>query len=124
VFVCACVGVCVCACVCDCVFVCVCVCVCVCERESVCVCVCVCVFIHIPICIEQLFLYTVYINNFIYVCVSLEHRSSHKQHRYICCNSHQYIEWVKIIDFFMPKIIRILRSCSMNIFCKFTTVNI
>ncbi len=33
--------------------------------------------------------------------------------------------WVKIIHFyFMPKIIRILRSCSMKIFCKFPTVNI
>ncbi len=33
--------------------------------------------------------------------------------------------WVKIISFsFMPKIIRILRSCSMKIFCKFPTVNI
>ncbi len=31
----------------------------------------------------------------------------------------------QIIDFsFMPKIIRILRSCSMKIFCKFPTVNI
>ncbi len=42
--------------------------------------------------------------------------------RYICSNSQQYIVWVKIIDLsFMPKIIRILRSCSMKIFC---TVNI
>ncbi len=33
--------------------------------------------------------------------------------------------WVKIIHFsFMPKIIRILRSCSMKIFSKFPTVNI
>ncbi len=35
------------------------------------------------------------------------------------------IVWVKIIDFsFMPKIIRILRSCSMKIFSKFPTINI
>ncbi len=48
--------------------------------------------------------------------VSLEHKSSHKQHRYVCSNSQQYIVWVKIIHFyFMPKIIRILRSCSMKI---------
>ncbi len=41
--------------------------------------------------------------------VSLEHTSSHKQHRYICSNSQQYIVWVNIIHFsFMPKIIRIL----------------
>ncbi len=41
---------------------------------------------------------------------------------HICSNSQQNIVWVKIIDFyFMPKIIRILRSCSMKIFC---TVNI
>ncbi len=45
--------------------------------------------------------------------VSLEHRRSHKQHRYICSNRQQYI--VRVI------IIRILRSCSMKIFC---TVNI
>ncbi len=45
--------------------------------------------------------------------------------RYICSNRQQYIVWVKIIDFsFMPKIIRILRSCSMKIFCEFPTVNI
>ncbi len=37
----------------------------------------------------------------------LEHKTSHKQHRYICSNSQ--IVWVKMIDFsFMPKIIRIL----------------
>ncbi len=37
-------------------------------------------------------------------------------------NSQQYIVWVKIIHFYyMPKIIRILKSCSMKIFC---TVNI
>ncbi len=49
--------------------------------------------------------------------MSLERESSHKQHRYICSNSQQYIVWVKIIDFsVMPKIIRILRSCSMKIF--------
>ncbi len=33
--------------------------------------------------------------------------SNHKQHRYICSNSQQYIVWVKIMHFsFMPKIIR------------------
>ncbi len=37
-----------------------------------------------------------------------------KQHKYICSNIKQYIVWVKIIHFsVMPKIIRILRSCSM-----------
>ncbi len=57
--------------------------------------------------------------------MSLEHKSSHKQHSYICSNSQQYIVWLKIIHFsFMPKIIRILRSCSMKIFSKFPTVNI
>ncbi|XDV28083.1 hypothetical protein PO909_031478, partial [Leuciscus waleckii] len=41
--------------------------------------------------------------------VTLDHKTSHKSHRYICGNSQQYIIWVKIIDFFfMPKIIRIL----------------
>ncbi len=41
--------------------------------------------------------------------VTLEHKSSHKQHGYICSNSKQYIVWVKIIDFsFMTKILRIL----------------
>ncbi len=58
--------------------------------------------------------------------VTLEHKSSHKQpYGYICSNSQKYIVWVKMIDFsFMPKIIRILRSCSMMIFCKFPSVNI
>ncbi len=54
-----------------------------------------------------------------------EHKTSHKQHEYICSNSQKYIVWVKIIKiFFMPKIIRILRSCSMKIFCTFPTINI
>ncbi len=45
--------------------------------------------------------------------------------RYICSDRQQYIVWVKIIYFsFMPKIIRILRSCSMKIFSTFPTVNI
>ncbi len=45
--------------------------------------------------------------------------------RYICSNRQQYIVWVKIIDFsFMPKIIKILRLCSMKIFSKFPTINI
>ncbi len=44
---------------------------------------------------------------------------------YICSNSQKYIVWGKNIDFyFMPKIIRILRSCSMKIFSKFPTINI
>ncbi len=57
--------------------------------------------------------------------VILEHKTSLKSLGYICSNSQQYIVWVKIIDVsFMPQIIRILRSCSMKIFCKFPTVNI
>ncbi len=57
--------------------------------------------------------------------VTLEHKSSVKLLGYICSNTQKYIVWVKIIDFsFMPKIIRILRSCSMKIFCTFPTVNI
>ncbi len=57
--------------------------------------------------------------------VTLEHRRSHKQHGYICSNNQKYIVWVKIINFyFMPKIIRILRSCSIKIFCEFPTTNI
>ncbi len=45
---------------------------------------------------------------------------------YICSNSQKYIVWVKMIDFsFMTtKLIRILRSCSMNIFSSFPTLNI
>ncbi len=59
----------------------------------------------------------------IYIYVS--HKSSHKQHSYICSNIQQYIVWLKMIHFyFMPKIIMILRSCSMKIFSKFPTVNI
>ncbi len=50
--------------------------------------------------------------------VTLEHKSSVKTLGYIYNNSQKYIVWVKIIDFtFTPKIIRILRSCSMKIFC-------
>ncbi len=67
-------------------------------------------FLQLYVCV-----YILYIN----IYVSLEHKSSHKQHRYICSNRQQYIVWVKIIHFsFMPKIIRILRSCSIKIFCK------
>ncbi len=57
--------------------------------------------------------------------VSLQHKISLKSLGYICSNNQQYIVWVKIIHFsFMPKIIRILRSCSMKIFSEFPTVNI
>ncbi len=56
--------------------------------------------------------------------MTLEHTSS-KSLEYIYNNSQQYIVWLKIIDFyFMPKIIMILRSCSMKIFSRFLTVNI
>ncbi len=52
--------------------------------------------------------------------MTLEPKTSH-----ICSNSQQYIVWVKIMEFsFMPKIIRILRSCFMKIFSKCPTVNI
>ncbi len=57
--------------------------------------------------------------------VTLDHKTSLKSLGYICSNRQQYIIWVKMIIFsFMPKIIRILGSCSMKIFCKFSTVNI
>ncbi len=57
--------------------------------------------------------------------VTLEHKSSVKSLGYICSNNQEYIVWVKIIDFsFMPKIIRILRSCSIKILVNFPTVNI
>ncbi len=67
-----------------------------------------------------------YVNSWLFsVYVFLEHRRSHKQHSYICSNNQKYSVWVKIIHFyFMPKIIRILRSCSMKIFWKCPTVNI
>ncbi len=64
---------------------------------------------------------------YIYIYVTLDHKSSLKSLGYICNNSQQYIVWVKIIDFsFMPKIFRILSKDhgSMKIFCKFPTVNI
>ncbi len=64
-------------------------------------------------------------NHFIFIYVTLEHKSSLKSLVYICSNNQQYIIWVTIIDFsFMPKIIRILRQCSMKNFCKFPTINI
>ncbi len=73
--------------------------------------------------LKNVFFYYIPRNSFTYV--SLEHKSSHKQHGYICSNIQQYTVWVKIIHFyFMPKIIRILRSCSMKIFSKFPTVTI
>ncbi len=72
-----------------------------------------CIYVYICICV------------YICVYVSLEHKSSVESLGYICSNRQKYIVWVKIIDFyFMPKIIRILRSCSMKIFSKFHTVNI
>ncbi len=38
--------------------------------------------------------------------VTLDHKTSHKEHGYICSNSPKYIVWVKMIDFsLMPKII-------------------
>ncbi len=66
-----------------------------------------------------------YIYIYIYIYVTLEHKSSLKSLGYICSNSQKYIVWVEIINFyFMPKIIRILRSCSMKIFSTFPTINI
>ncbi len=57
--------------------------------------------------------------------VTMEHKSSLKSLGYICRNRQKYIVWVKIKHFsYMPKIIRILRSCPMKIFSKFPTVNI
>ncbi len=51
----------------------------------------------------------IYSLHFIYIYVTLEHKTSLKSLGYICSNSQKYIVWVKIIDFsFMPKIIRIL----------------
>ncbi len=62
---------------------------------------------------------------YIYIYMTLEHKSSHKSLGYICSNSQKYIVWIKIIDLFLlPTIIRILRSCSMKIFSKCPTVNI
>ncbi len=53
--------------------------------------------------------------------MTLEHESS-LESLGMCSNSQKYIVWVKIIIFLlMPKIIRILISCSMKIF---PTVNI
>ncbi len=56
----------------------------------------------------------IYIIN-LHTYVTLEHKSSHKQHRYKYSNRQQYIVLVKIINFsFMPKIIRILSPCSIS----------
>ncbi len=60
-----------------------------------------------------------------YIYVTLEHKSSLKSLGYIYSNSQKYIVWVKIINCScMPKIISILRSWFMKIFCKCPTVNI
>ncbi len=51
-------------------------------------------------------------------CTEREYKGClwHKLHGDICCNSQQYIVWVKIIDIFMTKIIRILSNdiCKLN----------
>ncbi len=61
----------------------------------------------------------------LFIYVTLDHKTSLRSLGYICSNSQKYIVWVTIIDLsFMPKIIRILRSCSLKIFCKCLTVNI
>ncbi len=55
----------------------------------------------------------------------LDHKTSHKSLGYICRNSQKYTVWVKMIDFpFMPKIIRMLRLCSMKIFWQISNINI
>ncbi len=47
--------------------------------------------------------------------MSLEHKSSHKQHSYICSNSQQYIVWVKIkLENFLTSFLiinRIKKNC-------------
>ncbi len=59
-------------------------------------------------------------DNIILVCQ--DHIFPVREKFHLISNNQQYIVWVKIINFsFMPKIIRILRSCSMKIF---PTVNI
>ncbi len=68
-----------------------------------------------------------HINSTFHLNVTLDHKTSHKSHGFICSNSQKYIAWVKIIDFsFMPKIIRILSKdhVPLKIFCKFPTVKI
>ncbi len=46
-----------------------------------------------------------FLNIYMHVCafiyVTLDHKTSHKSHGYICRNSQKYIEWVKIIDFLL-----------------------
>ncbi len=85
---------------------------------------CMYIFKKNMLCIYIKYTYKLYqLHEFIYV--TLEHKSSVKSLGYICSNRQKYTVWVKIINFsFMPKIIRILRSCSMKIFSTFLTVNI
>ncbi len=50
--------------------------------------------------------------------MTLDHKTSHKSHRYICSNSQQYIVWFKIVDFyFMEKITRILNTYFLLLIC-------
>ncbi len=48
--------------------------------------------------------------------VTLDHKTSHKLHGYMCSNSQQYTVWIKMIDFsFMAKIIS-NRKYTKNVF--------
>ncbi len=48
---------------------------------------------------------------YIYIYMTLNHKTSLKSLGYICSNSQKYILWLKIIDFsFMPKIISISKD--------------
>ncbi len=90
------------------IYVCVCVSVCACARVCVRVCACARALEWVR---ERLMVHPHHgrINIYIYIYSNIIYWS----------NSLKYIVWVKIIHFyFMPKIIRILRSC------KFPTVNI
>ncbi len=52
--------------------------------------------------------------------MTLDHKTSHKSHRYICSNSQQYIVWVKIVDFyFMEKNHKDIKYviCIINMHC-------
>ncbi len=63
-------------------------------------------------------------NIYIYIYMTLDHKTSHKYNGYIFSNSQKYIVWVKIMNFsLMPKIIRISSKDHVP-FCKFPTVNI
>ncbi len=95
---------CVCVCLCLSVSVSVCLCLCVCVCLCLCLCVCVCVSVRESIYILSnrnwqhnvnlefnywhLHKFSSIYNKIHFIFVTMDNKTSHKRHRYVCCNSH------------------------------------